>query len=85
MKDKYTLLRICNVVLHDCQIKMNPLTKQEEKLRGKNVRDMNSDELRIWINACDKMENWVKYNKARRSWTESRKQAIAELQSRNEI
>jgi hypothetical protein len=63
---------------------MNPLTKQQEKLRGKKVQDMNSDELRIWISACDKMQNWVKYNKARRSWTESREQAIGELEKRNE-
>jgi uncharacterized protein with von Willebrand factor type A (vWA) domain len=71
-------------VLHDLQTEMNPLTKQQEKLRGKKVQDMNSDELRIWISACDKMQNWVKYNKARRSWTESREQAIGELEKRNE-
>ncbi|MEM9679571.1 MAG: hypothetical protein AAF901_04540 [Bacteroidota bacterium] len=63
---------------------MNPLTKEQEKLRGKKVQDMTTDELRIWISACDKMENWVKYNKARRSWTESRDQAIEELERRNE-
>ena len=61
---------------------MNPLTKQQEKLRGKNVKDMSSDELRIWIDACDKMENWVKYNKARRSWTASRDEAEEELEKR---
>lgn len=72
------------MVLHATQIQMNPLTKEQEKLRGKNVRDMNSSQLRVWINACDKMENWVKYNKARRSWTQSREQAIVELERRDE-
>jgi len=57
----------------------NPLTKKQEKLRGKKVIDMTDDELRSWINACDRMESQIKYNKARRSWTQSREEAEDEL------
>ena len=60
----------------------NPLTKEQERLHGKNVRDMNFDELQIWIHACERMEIWVKFNKARRSWKESREAAIEELDRR---
>jgi hypothetical protein len=52
-----------------------PLTKSQQLLRGKRVADMNEDELRDWIDACNKMENWVKHKKARRSWTASREAA----------
>lgn len=62
----------------------SPLTKQQENLRGKKVIDMTNEELEIWINACDKMENWVKHNKARRSWTTSRDEAELELEQRNQ-
>jgi hypothetical protein len=55
------------------------LTKQQEKLRGKKVSDMTILEITTWIEACDKMENWVKGNKARRSWTQSRDEAENEL------
>lgn len=60
----------------------NSLTKEEQKLRGKNISDMTLDELKIWINACDKMENNVKANKARRSWTKSRDESINEIEKR---
>ena len=60
----------------------NPLSKNQEKLRGKKIVDVTIDELRSWINACDKMENWVSHNKARRSWTQSRKEAETELERR---
>ncbi len=43
---------------------------------------MSFEELKSWINACDRMEKWVKFNKARRSWTESREEAIIELEKR---
>lgn len=60
----------------------NPLSKQQEKLRGKEVCNMTIDELNVWIKACDEMENWVHANKARRSWTSSRFEAIDELEKR---
>ncbi|WP_430401209.1 hypothetical protein [Flavobacterium sp.] len=60
----------------------NPLTKQQEQLRGKKVNDMTNQELEIWVQACDKMENWVDVNKARRSWTKSRDEAESELEKR---
>ncbi|WCO03487.1 hypothetical protein [Psychroserpens ponticola] len=60
----------------------NPLTKQQERLRGKKVNDMTNQELETWIQACDKMENWVNANKARRSWTQSRDKAESELEKR---
>jgi hypothetical protein len=60
----------------------NPLTKQQEQLRGKKVNDMTNHELEIWVQACDKMENWVDVNKARRSWTKSRDEAESELEKR---
>ena len=60
----------------------NPLNKQQEKLRGKKVTDMTLDELSIWVKACDKMENSGIANKARRNWTTSRTEAIAEIEKR---
>ncbi len=61
---------------------MNPLNKQQEKLRGKKVEDMNPEELLLWIDACNKMENWVSHNKARRSWTSSRDEAMEEYEKK---
>ena len=58
------------------------LTKQEEKLRGKKVIDMTISELKIWINACNKMERLVKANKVRRNWTKSRDDAELALENK---
>lgn len=60
-----------------------PLTKSQQSLRGRNVKDMTVDQLHDWIAACDAMEHWVASPKARRSWTTSREQASAELQNRS--
>jgi hypothetical protein len=43
---------------------------------------MTVDELRDWINACDKMETWTKFAKARRSWKLARESAFDELARR---
>jgi len=59
------------------------LSKQQEKLRGKKIIDMTNDELIIWLKACVIMENQVKGNKARRSWTSSYVEAELELEKRN--
>jgi len=59
-----------------------PLSKSQQQLRGRNVIDMTVAQLRDWIDACDKMELWVKANKARRTWTRGRREAEAELKRR---
>jgi hypothetical protein len=59
-----------------------PLTKSQQKLRGRKVTDMNIDQLIDWISACDKMELWVKPAKARRSWKEGAQKARCELERR---
>lgn len=61
---------------------MEPLTKTQQALRGRNLRDLSPDQLRDWIDACEKMEHWVKYKKARREWKQSREQAVALLEVR---
>lgn len=58
------------------------LTKSQQLLRGRDIRTMSITELRDWIDACDKAEQIVKPNKARRSWTRSRNAAVEELQRR---
>ena len=57
----------------------NPLTKEQEQLRGKKIVDLSTEELGIWIDACERMEKWVTDNKPRRSWTKSREKAEHEL------
>lgn len=59
-----------------------PLTKSQQQLRGKQVRDMSIDELNDWIVARDRMEVWLQHNKARRSWKDSRDEAEEELTRR---
>jgi len=59
-----------------------PLTKSQRNLRGRSVCDMSVQQLRDWIDACTKMERWVKFSKARRSWKRSRDAALAELARR---
>jgi hypothetical protein len=60
----------------------NPLTKSQRELRGRDVRDMSIEQLHDWIDACSKMERWVDFNKARRSWKHGREEALAELARR---
>jgi len=62
-----------------------PLSKSQEALRGRRIQDMTDAQLREWINACDVMKHWRRTpNKARRGWTASRAEAIAELDKRVE-
>lgn len=61
-----------------------PLSKSQQRLRGRKVADMANDELRDWIDACDKMERSGLAAKARRSWKESGNDARNELERRNE-
>jgi len=59
-----------------------PLTRSQHLLRGRKIADMTVDQLREWIDACNKMETWVKDGKSRRSWTRSRAEAEAMLEIR---
>lgn len=64
---------------------MDPLTKTQQALRGRDPRDLSLDQLRDWIDACKKMEHWVKDKKARKEWRKSREQTVAELERRLSI
>jgi hypothetical protein len=57
-----------------------PLTKTQQSLRGRKIVD--NEQLRDWIEACEKMEKWVGYAKARRSWRLSGIEASDELEHR---
>jgi len=59
-----------------------PLTKSQQKLRGRKIVDMSNDQLKGWIAACGKMELWVKPAKPRRAWKKSGQEAMAELERR---
>ena len=60
-----------------------PLTKSQQQLRGRKIVDMSDEQLRDWIDACDRMERWVSASKARRSWRIGGIEAENELQRRN--
>jgi hypothetical protein len=62
-------------------MKNNPLTGEQEGLRGRRVEHMTDAQLLLWIDACERMRRWVKPAKARRSWTEGRRRAEAEIES----
>ncbi|MBI1314554.1 hypothetical protein GC176_24945 [bacterium] len=61
---------------------LEPLSNSQQQLRGRKVQDMTVDQLADWIDACFKMERWVKGNKARRSWKLGGEEAKAELERR---
>ena len=56
------------------------LSKEELKLQKKGIENLSKEELKQWIEPCKKNENDVKYNKVRRSWVKSRKQAEEQLE-----
>lgn len=60
-----------------------PLTRSQQSLRGRKVCDMTDDQLRDWIDACEKMERWVDAAKARRDWRLSGIEAQDELDHRS--
>lgn len=61
-----------------------PLSHSQHRLRGRKVVDMSEAQLRDWIDACIKMEEWPRIDgKARRGWKESRIAAEAELARRH--
>jgi hypothetical protein len=60
-----------------------PLTKAQQALRGRKVIDMTDAQLRLWLDACDRMEQWAHIpNKARRGWGRGRTEAEAEIERR---
>lgn len=61
-----------------------PLTREQEELRGRDVREFNEAQLRVWLVACERMEHWVKAAKARRSWKTAARETRAELARREE-
>jgi hypothetical protein len=61
-----------------------PLTREQDALRGRDVREFSDAELRLWLDACDHMERWVKSAKARRTWKAGAARANAELSRRAE-
>ena len=60
-----------------------PLTKSQQRLRGRKISDMSVDQLQDWILACEKMEVWVDASKARRGWRLSGIEATEELARRS--
>ncbi len=59
-----------------------PLSKSQQRLRGRKLVEMTDDELLEWIDACEKMERGVSAAKARRSWKQSGQNAHEELKRR---
>jgi hypothetical protein len=59
-----------------------PLTREQEELRGRDVRELTETQLGVWLVACERMERWVKAAKARRSWKTAAAAATAELARR---
>ena len=59
-----------------------PLSKSQQKLRGREIRVMTDVQLADWIHACHAMEKWVSHDKARRGWKLSGQEAEAETQGR---
>lgn len=60
-----------------------PLSKSQQKLRGREIRVMTDDQLVEWVHACRAMEKWVNHAKARRSWKHSGQEAEAEIERRD--
>jgi hypothetical protein len=58
------------------------LSKDQEKLRGQDVRTMSDKQLELWIDACGKMQASVPYKNARKGWAESKKLAATILEKR---
>lgn len=59
-----------------------PLSKSQQRLRGRMLAELSDEQIRDWIDACHKMENWVKASKARRGWRLSGIEAGNELERR---
>jgi hypothetical protein len=62
----------------------NPLSREQEALRGRRITDLTDRELELWLDACERMEHWVRFAKARRTWKRSREAALEEQTKRRE-
>jgi hypothetical protein len=62
----------------------NPLSREQEALRGRRLVDLTDRELELWLDACERMEHWVRFAKARRTWKRSRDAALQEQAKRRE-
>jgi hypothetical protein len=61
-----------------------PLSKSQQKLRGRKIVDMSDTQLADWIVACHSMEAWPRIDaKARRGWKASRLEAEGEVERRD--
>jgi len=61
-------------------LRKDPRTRRDYALTKKGVSNMSAAELQEWIRLCEKMEDWVRAAKARRSWKESRVEAEHRLE-----
>ena len=59
-----------------------PLSKSQQRLRGRRINEMTDEQLVDWIDACEKLEMWVGAAKSRRSWRQSGNEAETELERR---
>ncbi len=50
-------------------------SKYIRKLSKKGIQNLSKEELLEWINICEENEKTIQYNKARRSWIKSKKEA----------
>jgi len=65
------------------RLSRQPLSESQHRLRGRKIAEMDNAQLRNWIDACQKMEQWSGVGaKARRGWKESGIAAQAELERR---
>lgn len=55
------------------------LSKEETKLQKKGVENLSQEELKQWIEICERNANDIKYKKARKSWVASSKSAEKRL------
>ena len=55
------------------------LSKEETKLQKKGVENLSQEELKQWIEVCERNANDVNYKKARKSWISSGKDAEERL------
>lgn len=63
-----------------------PLTKEQNALRGRRLEELSSDELRLWIDACDRMETWPGMPaKSRRGWKMSKSAAFVLLAEKAQL
>ncbi len=62
-----------------------PLSKSQVELRGRSLGEMTVEQLFDWLDACSKMERWIKPPKARREWHQGRIETLRELSRRGAL